>query len=105
MADWYDRWNPGGMLVDEAGDPADPTAPEFQGTKKFAYAGYPWQQERELERQRQEWQARILRENPEDMRLGVQNPDSPNFKSPAERERELEDFMEEYEKELGVFNR
>lgn len=105
MADWRDYWDPKGEQVNEEGLPTDPTDPQFSDRKRLAYQGFDWQTEAELRRQRQEWQARLLRENPEDMGLGVQNPESSYFKSPGERQQEFEDFMEEYEKELGVFNR
>ena len=99
MAGWRDYWDP-------QGDMGDPTLPEYQPeAKRLGYSGYDWQTEAELQRQRQEWQARLLRENPEDMELSVQNPQDPNFKSPGERAQELEDFLKEHETDLGVFNK
>lgn len=97
-----------GATFDNEGDP---TAERFQPTPegglsaRLAYSGLPWDAAHEIQRQRQEWQARLLRENPENMSLSVQNPDDPNFKSPAQREEEYDRFVEEWRKELGVFNK
>jgi hypothetical protein len=103
MADWRDYWDPHGDLG------GDPTAAEYQKVPgkagRLAYRGFSTAAQNEQYEARQKWQARLLRENPEDMSLSVQNPDDPNFKTPAQRAQEFEDFMEEYEKDLGVFNK
>lgn len=100
MADWKDYWDP-------IGDMGDPTMPEYQDTRKrMAYEGYPSGAVSDAASQRQRWQARLLRENPEDMdlyanqqraELEAETPEGPTaIKTPAERDAELEELLNLY---------
>jgi len=99
------------------GYPIDPN-PEFgSGEYDFTdpmyqdplqYRGYPTRSEQEAKQQRQRWQARLLRENPDDMELFANQErvrlqeeaggDATDWQtqSPAERDAELERLLDEY---------
>jgi len=88
------------------GDTYDFTAPEFQDVRKrMAYQGYDSGAVSEMAAQRQRWQARLLRENPDDMDLyanqqrALLEEDSGGntaFKTPAERDAEFEELLNLY---------
>lgn len=92
----------------EYGDTYDFTAPEFQDTRKrMAYQGFPSGAVNEMGAQRQRWQARLLRENPDDMGLYANQQRAlleeeggggggDTTKTPAERDAEFEELLDLY---------